>query len=339
MTVRVAITGFGRIGRLVLRAIYEEKRSDVKVVAINGSSRGTMESNLHLLKYDSAHGRFDCDISMGEHEFSINGDTIKYYATRDPEELPWGELDVDVVLECTGAFRSKKLNMVHLHQGAKKVLISAPGESDVDATIVYGVNHDTLQSSHTVVSNASCTTNGLAPIVHVLNENYTIKSGLMNTIHSFTNDQALLDNIHKDIRRARTASSSMVPTKTGAASAVGLVIPELKGKLDGVAIRVPTANVSLVDLTLNIAEKVTAEEVNAVVKKAADNELKDILVYSDIPLVSVDYNHTPASSYFDSLLTKVSSSGDLVKVFGWYDNEYGFSCRMLDTAVAMMNAN
>jgi glyceraldehyde 3-phosphate dehydrogenase len=276
---------------------------------------------------------------MGEHEFSINGDSIKYYATRDPEELPWGELDVDVVLECTGAFRSKKLNMVHLHQGAKKVLISAPGESDVDATIVYGVNHDSLQSSHSVVSNASCTTNGLAPIVHVLNENYTIKSGLMNTIHSFTNDQALLDNIHKDIRRARTASSSMVPTKTGAASAVGLVIPELKGKLDGVAIRVPTANVSLVDLTLNIAEKVTAEEVNAVVKKAADNELKDILVYSDIPLVSVDYNHTPASSYFDSLLTKVSSSGDLVKVFGWYDNEYGFSCRMLDTAVAMMNAN
>jgi glyceraldehyde 3-phosphate dehydrogenase len=309
------------------------------VVAINGSSRGTMESNLHLLKYDSAHGRFDCDISMGEHEFSINGDTIKYYATRDPEELPWGELDVDVVLECTGAFRSKKLNMVHLHQGAKKVLISAPGESDVDATIVYGVNHDSLQSSHTVVSNASCTTNGLAPIVHVLNENYTIKSGLMNTIHSFTNDQALLDNIHKDIRRARTASSSMVPTKTGAASAVGLVIPELKGKLDGVAIRVPTTNVSLVDLTLNIEEKVTAEEVNAVVKKAADNELKNILVYSDIPLVSVDYNHTPASSYFDSLLTKVSSSGDLVKVFGWYDNEYGFSCRMLDTAVAMMNAN
>ena len=183
MTGRVAITGFGRIGRLVLRAIYEEKRSDVKVVAINGSSRGTMESNLHLLKYDSAHGRFDCDISMGDHEFSINGDTIKYYATRDPEELPWGELDVDVVLECTGAFRSKKLNMVHLHQGAKKVLISAPGESDVDATIVYGVNHDSLQSSHTVVSNASCTTNGLAPIVHVLNENYTIKSGLMNTIH------------------------------------------------------------------------------------------------------------------------------------------------------------
>jgi glyceraldehyde 3-phosphate dehydrogenase len=218
-------------------------------------------------------------------------------------------------------------------------LISAPGESDVDATIVYGVNHDSLQSSHTVVSNASCTTNGLAPIVHVLNENYTIKSGLMNTIHSFTNDQALLDNIHKDIRRARTASSSMVPTKTGAASAVGLVIPELKGKLDGVAIRVPTTNVSLVDLTLNIEEKVTAEEVNAVVKKAADNELKNILVYSDIPLVSVDFNHTPASSYFDSLLTKVSSSGDLVKVFGWYDNEYGFSCRMLDTAVAMMNAN
>jgi glyceraldehyde 3-phosphate dehydrogenase len=276
---------------------------------------------------------------MGDHEFSINGDTIKYFATRDPEELPWGELDVDVVLECTGAFRSKKLNMVHLHQGAKKVLISAPGESDVDATIVYGVNHDSLKSSHTVVSNASCTTNGLAPIVHVLNENYKIKSGLMNTIHSFTNDQALLDNIHKDIRRARTASSSMVPTKTGAASAVGLVIPELKGKLDGVAIRVPTTNVSLVDLTLNIEEKVTAEEVNALVKKAADNELKNILVYSDIPLVSVDYNHTPASSYFDSLLTKVSPSGDLVKVFGWYDNEYGFSCRMLDTAVAMMNEN
>ena len=339
MAVKIAITGFGRIGRLVLRAVYEQKRKDVQVVAINGSVHGTMETNLHLLKYDSAHGRFDCDIQMGGNEFTLNGDVIKYYATRDPHELPWGELDVDVVMECTGSFRSKKLNLTHLEQGAKKVLISAPGDSDVDATIVYGVNHANLKKSDLVVSNASCTTNGLAPILYALSQKLTIESGLMNTIHSFTNDQALLDSIHKDIRRARTASSSMVPTKTGAASAIGLVIPELKGKLDGVAIRVPTTNVSLVDLTLKIKEKVTASDVNKVIKNASANELKDILVYSDIPLVSIDFNHTSASVYFDSLLTTVSSSGDLIKVFGWYDNEYGFSCRMLDTAVAMTHAN
>ena len=339
MAVKIAITGFGRIGRLILRAVYEQKRKDVQVVAINGSARGTMESNLHLLKYDSAHGRFDCDIQMGDNEFTLNGDVIKYYATRDPQELPWKELDVDVVMECTGSLRSKKSNLTHLEQGAKKILISAPGDSDVDATIVYGVNHSNLKKSDLVVSNASCTTNGLAPILHALNQKLTIESGLMNTIHSFTNDQALLDNMHKDIRRARTASSSMVPTKTGAASAIGLVIPELKGKLDGVAIRVPTTNVSLVDLTLKIKEKVTASEVNRVIKDASENELKDILMYSDIPLVSIDFNHTTASAYFDSLLTTVSSSGDLIKVFGWYDNEYGFSCRMLDTAVAMTHAN
>ena len=338
MTIKIAITGFGRIGRLVLRAIYEQSRDDIKVVAVNGSSRGNIESNLHLLKFDSAHGRFNCDIHHGDDEFTINGDVIKYFATRNPSELPWGDLDVDVVLECTGANRSKKSNQAHLDQGAKKVLISAPGEDDVDATIVYGVNHQILNKNDLVVSNASCTTNGLAPIVHVLNEAFTIESGLMNTIHSFTNDQSLLDNIHKDIRRARTATSSMVPTKTGAASAVGLVIPNLQGKLDGVAIRVPTANVSLVDLTLHIKEKTDVNTINQLMRKSSKGDLKNILVYSDIPLVSVDFNHTSASSYFDSLLTKVSGNGNLIKVFGWYDNEYGFSCRMLDTAVAMMKA-
>jgi glyceraldehyde 3-phosphate dehydrogenase len=337
MAVKIAITGFGRIGRLVLRAVYELKRNDIQVVAVNGSSRGSIETNLHLLKYDSAHGRFDCDLEIGADEFNLNGDTIKYFATRKPEELPWGDLDVDVVMECTGIFRSKKSNLTHLHQGAKKVLISSPGESDIDNTIVYGVNHHKLKNTDLVVSNASCTTNGLAPIVHVLNQNFTIESGLMNTIHSFTNDQALLDNIHKDIRRARAASVSMIPTKTGAASAVGIVIPELAGKLDGVAIRVPTPNVSLVDLTLKISEKTSISEINKSMKNAAENELKNILVYSEVPLVSIDFNHTSASSYYDSLLTKVSSTGDLIKVFGWYDNEFGFSCRMIDTAVAMAN--
>ena len=337
MTINIAISGFGRIGRLVLRAIYELKRTDVKVVAIN-CSRGDIQSHAHLIKYDTAHGRFDGKVETTEDHFIINGDKIKYLNTRNPEELAWKDHKVDVVLECTGAFRGKSSSYFHIEQGAKKVLISAPGEKDVDATIVYGVNHNILKSTDLVVSNTSCTTNGLAPIAKVIQDQIGIESGLMNTIHSYTNDQALLDNMHVDIRRARAAAASMIPSKTGAAAAIGLVIPELMGKLDGIAIRVPTTNVSLVDLTFTPSKKTTKEEVNKIMQEAAQGALKNILVYNDESLVSVDFNHTAASSYFDSTLTKVSADGNLVKVFAWYDNEWGFSCRMLDTAVAMMNA-
>ncbi len=336
MSINVAISGFGRIGRLVLRAIFEHKREDINVVAVN-CSRGDIESHAHLLKYDTAHGKFNAEINTEGDYFIVNGQKIKYLNTRDPKELPWKEHNVDVVLECTGAFRGKKSSEFHIDQGAK-VLISAPGESDIDATVVYGVNHEILKSTDTFVSNASCTTNGLAPLVKVIQDNLGIKSGVMNTIHSYTNDQSLLDNMHKDVRRARAASGSMIPTKTGAASAVGLVIPELKGKLDGIAVRVPTNNVSLVDLTLIPETNTSKDQVNTMMKEASKNSLKGIMVYNDEPLVSIDFNHTPASCYFDSTLTKVSPDGDLVKVFGWYDNEWGFSCRMLDTAVAMMNA-
>ena len=337
MTINIAISGFGRIGRLVLRAIYELKRTDVKVVAIN-CSRGDIQSHAHLIKYDTAHGRFDGKVETIEDHFIINGDKIKYLNTRNPEELAWKDHKVDVVLECTGAFRGKSSSYFHIEQGAKKVLISAPGEKDVDATIVYGVNHNILKSTDLVVSNTSCTTNGLAPIAKVIQDQIGIESGLINTIHSYTNDQALLDNMHVDIRRARAAAASMIPSKTGAAAAIGLVIPELMGKLDGIAIRVPTTNVSLVDLTFTPSKKTTKEEVNKIMQEAAQGALKNILVYNDESLVSVDFNHTAASSYFDSTLTKVSADGNLVKVFAWYDNEWGFSCRMLDTAVAMMNA-
>ena len=337
MTINIAISGFGRIGRLVLRAIYESKRTDVKVVAIN-CSRGDIQSHAHLIKYDTAHGRFDGKVETIEDHFIINGDKIKYLNTRNPEELAWKDHKVDVVLECTGAFRGKSSSYFHIEQGAKKVLISAPGEKDVDATIVYGVNHNILKSTDLVVSNTSCTTNGLAPIAKVIQDQIGIESGLINTIHSYTNDQALLDNMHVDIRRARAAAASMIPSKTGAAAAIGLVIPELMGKLDGIAIRVPTTNVSLVDLTFTPSKKTTKEEVNKIMQEAAQGALKNILVYNDESLVSVDFNHTAASSYFDSTLTKVSADGNLVKVFAWYDNEWGFSCRMLDTAVAMMNA-
>ena len=337
MTINIAISGFGRIGRLVLRAIYESKRTDVKLVAIN-CSRGDIKSHAHLIKYDTAHGRFDGKVETTEDHFIINGDKIKYLNTRNPEELAWKDHKVDVVLECTGAFRGKSSSYFHIEQGAKKVLIAAPGEKDVDATIVYGVNHNILKSTDLVVSNTSCTTNGLAPIAKVIQDQIGIESGLMNTIHSYTNDQALLDNMHVDIRRARAAAASMIPSKTGAAAAIGLVIPELMGKLDGIAIRVPTTNVSLVDLTFTPSKKTTKEEVNKIMQEAAQGALKNILVYNDESLVSVDFNHTAASSYFDSTLTKVSADGNLVKVFAWYDNEWGFSCRMLDTAVAMMNA-
>ena len=338
MAINLAITGFGRIGRLILRAIYELNRQDIKVVAIN-SSRGDAASNAHLLKFDSAHGKFNADIKTNDHEMIINGDVIKFFNTRNPEELPWNKLNVDVVMECTGAFTSKEKSMVHIKQGAKKVLISAPGGKDVDATIVYGVNHQILKSTDTVVSNASCTTNGLAPMVKPLHDKLGIVTGLMTTIHSYTNDQYLNDNQHKDLRRARSATTSMIPTKTGAADAVGLVIPELKGKLDGIAIRVPTLNVSLVELTFTSKKKTSKDEVNHIMKEAAnEGSLKGILIYNDEPLVSIDFNHTEASSYFDANLTKVSEDGLLVKVFGWYDNEWGFSCRMIDTATAMMSA-
>jgi glyceraldehyde 3-phosphate dehydrogenase len=337
MSINIAISGFGRIGRLALRAVYETNRLDIKIVAVN-CSRGDVKSNAHLLKYDTAHGRFNGKVEVDEDAFIVNGERIQYLNTRNPEELDWKIYNVDVVLECTGAFRSKKKCQVHLDNGAKKVLISSPAEEDIDATIVYGVNHQELKSSHQVVSNASCTTNGLAPILKVIQDKLGIETGMMTTIHSYTNDQALLDNMHSDIRRARSAAASMIPTKTGAASAIGLVIPELKGKLDGIAIRVPTTNVSIVDLSLNIQKKVTKDDLNKLMKNASENELRDILVYNDEPLVSVDFNHTSASCFFDSTLTKVSVDGKFVKVFGWYDNEWGFSCRMLDTALAMMSA-
>ena len=337
MTINIAISGFGRIGRLVLRALYDSKRTDIKIVAIN-CSRGDIKSHAHLIKYDTVHGRFEGEVKTTKDYFIINGDKIKYFNTKNPKELTWKDHKIDVVLECTGAYRGKSSSYFHIEQGAKKVLISAPGEKDVDATIVYGVNHNILKTTDLVVSNASCTTNGLAPIAKVIQDHIGIESGLMNTIHSYTNDQSLLDNMHVDIRRARSAAASMIPSKTGAAAAIGLVIPELIGKLDGIAIRVPTANVSLVDLTFTPSIKITKEEVNRIMQEASQGVLKDILVYNDEPLVSVDFNHTTASSYFDSTLTKVSADGSLVKVFAWYDNEWGFSYRMLDTAVAMMNA-
>ena len=336
MAIKIAITGFGRIGRLILRAIYELNRKDIKVVAIN-SSRGDAASNAHLLKFDSAHGKFNADIKTNDHEIIVNGDVIKFFTTRNPEELPWDKLNVDVVMECTGAFTSKEKSIVHLKQGAKKVLISAPGGKDVDATIVYGVNHQILKATDTVVSNASCTTNCLAPLVKPLNDKIGLVNGLMTTVHAYTNDQVLTDVMHEDLRRARSATQSMIPTKTGAAAAVGLVLPELNGKLDGYAIRVPTINVSIVDLSFIAARDTTVDEINALMKAAADaGPLKGILTYNTEPLVSVDFNHNPASSNFDATLTKVS--GRLVKVSSWYDNEWGFSNRMLDTTMALMSA-
>lgn len=335
MTIRVAITGFGRIGRNVLRAHYENnKKHDIEIVAINMS--GDFETNAHLLKYDTTHGRFDADVQLDGDCFVINGDRIRLFATRDPKELPWGELDIDVVLECTGAFTSKAKAQVHLESGAKKVIISAPGGDDVDATVVYGVNQDVLKAEHTVISAASCTTNCLAPLVKPLHEAIGVESGLMTTIHAYTNDQVLLDVRHKDLRRARSASMNMIPTKTGAAKALGLVLPELNGKLDGYAVRVPTINVSMVDLSFIAKRDTTVEEVNQILKAASEGELKGVLGFNDLPLVSTDFNHSNESSIYDATLTKVS--GRLVKVASWYDNEWGFSQRMLDNTVALMNA-
>ncbi|MBI4205853.1 MAG: type I glyceraldehyde-3-phosphate dehydrogenase [Betaproteobacteria bacterium] len=336
MSIKVAINGYGRIGRNILRAHYEGgKRHDIQIVALN--DLGNAETNAHLTRYDTAHGRFPGKIEVDGESMIVNGDRIKVLAMRNPAELPWGSLGVDVVLECTGLFTSKEKASAHLKGGARKVIISAPGGKDVDATIVYGVNHTALKPGHTVISNASCTTNCLAPMVKVLHEKIGVVQGLMTTIHAYTNDQVLTDVYHEDLRRARAATMSMIPTKTGAAAAVGLVLPELNGKLDGVAVRVPTINVSIVDLTFTAARPTTVDEVNAAMKAAAEGELKGVLEYSKAPLVSVDFNHNPASSIFDATLTKVTG-GTLVKALAWYDNEWGFSNRMLDATVALMNA-
>ncbi|MFM9882205.1 MAG: type I glyceraldehyde-3-phosphate dehydrogenase [Burkholderiales bacterium] len=335
MTIKVAINGFGRIGRNVLRAHYEGgKKHDIQIVAIN--DLGNAETNAHLLKYDTAHGKFPGTVAVEGNHMVVNGDKIRVLAVRNPAELPWKDLGVDVVLECTGLFTTKEKAGAHIKGGAKKVIISAPGGKDVDATIVYGVNHKVLKASDTVISNASCTTNCLAPMVKALNDRIGVVSGLMTTIHSYTNDQVLTDVYHEDLRRARSATQSMIPTKTGAAAAVGLVMPELNGKLDGYAIRVPTINVSVVDLVFVAKRATTVDEVNNAVKQASEGDLKGILEFNKDPLVSVDFNHNPASSIFDSTLTKVSE-GTLVKVSSWYDNEWGFSNRMLDTTVALMN--
>jgi glyceraldehyde 3-phosphate dehydrogenase len=336
MAIKVGINGYGRIGRGILRALYEGKRNnEIQIIAIN--DLGDAATNAHLTQYDTAHGKFPGEVTVDGEYMIVNGDKILVLAEKDPAKLPWGQLGVDVVMESTGLFTSKAKASLHLAGGAKKVIISAPGGEDVDATIVYGVNHTILKASDTVISNASCTTNCLAPLVKPLHEKLGVVSGIMTTVHSYTNDQVLLDVYHKDLRRARSATQSMIPTKTGAAAAVGLVLPELNGRLDGLAVRVPTINVSLVDLTFTAARETSKQEVNGILKAASEGELRGILEYNDKPLVSVDFNHNPASSIFDSTQTRVVG-GTLVKVMSWYDNEWGFSNRMLDTAVAFMQA-
>jgi glyceraldehyde 3-phosphate dehydrogenase len=336
MTIKVAINGFGRIGRNILRAFHESAtRHDLQFVAIN--DLGDAKTNAHLLKYDTVHGRFRGTVEVSGNSMRVNGQDIKVVAERDPSKLPWKALGVDVVLECTGLFTSKAKAGAHVSAGAKKVVISAPGDKDVDRTVVFGVNHQSLKGSDTVISNASCTTNCLAPLVKALDDRIGVVSGLMTTVHSYTNDQVLTDVYHSDLRRARSASMNMIPTKTGAAAAVGLVLPHLNGKLDGYAIRVPTINVSIVDLTFVAKKAVTADEVNLALKQASEGDLKGILEYTEEPLVSTDFNHNPASSIVDSLLTKVTG-GTLVKVASWYDNEWGFSNRMLDVTVALQQA-
>ncbi len=335
MAVKIGINGYGRIGRNVLRALFEGKRTgELEIVAIN--DLGDAQMNAHLTQYDTAHGKFPGEVSAEGDHLVVDGHKIKVLSERDPSNLPWGDMGVEVVLECTGLFASEEKASAHLKGGAKKVLISAPAGSDVK-TIVYGVNHETLTPEDKIVSNASCTTNCLAPLVKPLHDAFGIEYGLMNTIHSYTNDQVLSDVYHKDIRRARSATQSMIPTKTGAAAAVSLVLPELEGKLDGFAVRVPTINVSFVDLSATVSQDVTVEQVNEVLRNAAGGELKGVLAYTDEELVSVDYNHNPASSTVDSKLTKVAG-GRLIKVCSWYDNEWGFSSRMLDSALAMANA-
>jgi len=335
MTIKVAINGYGRIGRNILRAHYESnKRHDIEIVAIN--DLGNPQTNAHLTRYDTAHGRFPGEVTVDGGDMIVNGDRVRVLAMRDPAQLPWAELGIDVVLECTGLFTTKEKASAHLRGGARKVIISAPGGKDVDATIVYGVNHQVLKATDTVISNASCTTNCLAPLILPLHRKIGVVSGLMTTIHAYTNDQVLTDVMHEDLRRARSATMNMIPTKTGAAAAVGLVLPELDGKLDGYAMRVPVINVSMVDLSFIAARPTSVDEINAIMRDAADGELKGILGYTEEPLVSADFNHNPASGSYDASLTKVS--GQLVKVGSWYDNEWGFSNRMLDTTVALMAA-
>jgi len=336
MTIKVAINGYGRIGRNVLRALYESGRTgEIQVVAIN--DLGDAETNAHLTQYDTAHGKFPGTVTADGGDLVVNGDRIKVYAVRNPADIPWGAHEVDVVLECTGLFTSKAKASAHLAGGAKKVIISAPGDKDVDGTFVFGVNEHLLKSEFTVISNASCTTNCLAPLAKVLHESVGIEHGLMTTIHAYTNDQVLTDVYHSDLRRARSATMSQIPTKTGAAAAVGLVLPELNGKLDGYAMRVPTINVSVVDLCFVAKRETSTSEINAIVKAAAEGPLKNILGYNSKPLVSIDFNHNPHSSVFDDTLTKVTG-GTFVKVCSWYDNEWGFSNRMLDMTVALMHA-
>ena len=334
MTIKIAINGYGRIGRNIVRAIYEHnRRGELEVVAINDLSG--IETSAHLTKYDSTHGRFDFDVTVEDEYLIIDGDRILITQERDPKNLPWQALQVDVVYECTGLFTTRETAAYHLAAGAKKVLISAPGK-DVDATIVFGVNEGVLKATDTIVSNASCTTNCLTPMVKPIHEALGVVSGLMNTVHAYTKDQMLLDGAHSDLRRARSAAHSIIPTKTGAASAVGLVMPELAGKLDGFSMRVPTMNVSVVDLTVKVARETTVEEVNQILTDAAESATNGVLAVNTAPLVSCDFNHHPASSIFDATQTRVI--GDLVKVVAWYDNEWGFSNRMLDTSIAMMNA-
>ncbi len=335
MAIKVGINGYGRIGRNILRALYESQRThEINVVAIN--DLGDAATNAHLTRYDTAHGKFPGTVAVEGDCMVVNGDRIRVFAERDPEKIPWASAGAELVVESTGLFTTKAKASAHLAGGAKKVIISAPGGEDVDATIVYGVNHGILKSAHTVISNASCTTNCLAPLAKVLHEKIGILGGIMNTVHSYTNDQVLTDVYHKDLRRARSATHSMIPTKTGAASAIGLVLPELAGRLDGFSIRVPTLNVSIVDLTFIAARDTGKEEIHRIMKEASQGELQGILAYSDQPLVSVDFNHNPASCTYDAWMTKVM--GRLVKVCGWYDNEWGFSNRMLDAVVVFWNA-
>ena len=334
MTIRVAINGYGRIGRCIVRALYEyNRKNEIQIVAVNDLAG--IDVSAHITQYDTAHGKFNAVVDHTSDELIINGDKIKYYSETDPEKLPWAELEVDLVMDCTGRFKSRELASKHLNAGAKKVLISAPAKGEVDATIVYGVNDDVLKPEHQIVSNASCTTNCLAPLVKPLHDAIGVESGLMTSIHAYTNDQVLSDTAHADLHRARSATMSQIPTSTGAAKAVGLVLPELNGKLDGFAMRVPTINVSIVDLVFQASRPTTIEEVNSIMLKASQ-QMPRILGYNDKPLVSIDFNHNPASSTFDASLTNIKN-GTLVQVFSWYDNEWGFSNRMIDTALKMMS--
>ncbi len=336
MTIKVGINGYGRIGRNILRALYESgKNSEIAIVAVN--DLGDANTNAHLTRRDTAHGRFPGKIEVDGDHMIVNGDRIRVFAERDPAKLPWGKLGVDIVLESTGFFRTRELAGKHIEAGASKVIISAPGGKDIDATIVYGVNHDILKASDTIISNASCTTNCLAPLVKPLHDKIGVKHGVMTTIHAYTNDQVLTDVYHSDLRRARSATMSQIPTKTGAATSVGLVLPELNGRLDGFSMRVPTINVSVVDLTFVAERETSIDEINDVMRAASEGDLKGVLAYNDEPLVSIDFNHDPASSTYDATLTKVMQ-GTLVKVCSWYDNEWGFSNRMLDTTIAFHNA-